>query len=92
MQAIIEPAEQAFFPQGDIVRARDLLEELFAGDTLTNSSYDDSEELGRLLYLLGLTRELTGDPQQAVEAYWQLWKQYLDSPYVLIIRRKLEPK
>ncbi len=90
--AIIEPVEQAFFPQGDIACARDLLEQLFAGDTLANSSYDDSKELGRPLYLLGLTRELTGDSQQAVEAYWQLWKQYPDSPYVLIIRRKLEPK
>lgn len=43
-----------------------------------------------LLYLQGLSYELSGDETEAVATYLQLWRTYPDSPYVFIIRAKLE--
>jgi hypothetical protein len=43
------------------------------------------------LYTLGLTYELSGDENGAVQAYWQLWHDYPESPYTLVARYKLEP-
>jgi len=42
-----------------------------------------------LYYLLGLTNELLGEKQAAVDAYLQLWKNYPDSPYSIMVRSKL---
>lgn len=43
-----------------------------------------------LLYLQGLSYELSGDEAEAIATYLQLWSTYPDSPYVFIIRAKLE--
>jgi hypothetical protein len=45
----------------------------------------------RLYYLLGLAFELMGDDQSAVNAYWQLWRDYPASPYVLMVHAKIKP-
>lgn len=44
-----------------------------------------------LLYLLGLSYELTGDKAGALNSYWQLWHDYPDSPYAIMAQAKLEP-
>jgi len=43
-----------------------------------------------LLYLQGLSYELSSDEAEAVATYLQLWRTYPNSPYVFIIRAKLE--
>ncbi len=40
-------------------------------------------------YLLGLTSELLGDEQAALDAYLQLWEEYPDSFYTVMARSKL---
>ncbi len=40
-------------------------------------------------YLLGLTSELLGDEQAALDAYLQLWEEYPDSFYTVMVRSKL---
>jgi hypothetical protein len=45
-----------------------------------------------LLYLLGLTYELSGDEANAITPYLQLRHDYPDHPYNFIIRAKLEPQ
>jgi hypothetical protein len=44
----------------------------------------------QLYYLLGLTNELMGEKQAAVDAYLQLWNNYPDSPYTIMARSKLK--
>lgn len=44
----------------------------------------------RYYYLCGLSFELSGDVQKAVEIYWQLWRDYPNTPYALMARFKLE--
>lgn len=41
-------------------------------------------------YLLGLASELAGRDRQAIEAYLEIWRRFLDSPYATIARFKLE--
>lgn len=43
-----------------------------------------------ILYLQGLSYELSGDEAEAVATYLQLWRTYPDSSYVFIIRAKLK--
>lgn len=45
----------------------------------------------QVLYLLGLTYELNGQTQQAIETYLDLWQTYPDSPYAYMAWAKLEP-
>ncbi len=81
-------AEQALFESGDITQAIETLKDLLAGP---NSEPDrPSITKPRLLYLLGLAHELSGNERDAVQAYWQLWHDYPDNPYTLMARRKLE--
>jgi hypothetical protein len=42
-------------------------------------------------YLLGLTSEMPGDEQAAINFYLQVWKTYPDSWYGLMARAKLRP-
>ncbi len=42
-------------------------------------------------YLLGLSSELLGDEQAALDAYLQLWREYPDSFYTVMVRSKLVP-
>ncbi len=41
-------------------------------------------------YLLGLANELSGYPNDAVDAYLEVWRNYPDSPYTTMARFKLE--
>jgi hypothetical protein len=43
----------------------------------------------RFLYLLGLASELANDERSAVNAYLELWRNYIDSPYATMARFKL---
>lgn len=43
----------------------------------------------RYLYLLGLASELANDERSAVDAYLELWRNYLDHPYATMARFKL---
>lgn len=43
----------------------------------------------RYYYLLGLANELTTQEKPAVEAYLQLWRDFLDSPFTTMARFKL---
>jgi len=45
----------------------------------------------RYYYLCGLSFELSGDQQKAVEIYWEIWHDFPNSPYALLARYKLEP-
>lgn len=47
-------------------------------------------DCGRLHYFLGLAHELSGNEQDAVKAYWQLWQQYPDSLYTVMARQRLK--
>jgi hypothetical protein len=46
-------------------------------------------ELPETLYLLAVAYELSGQDQQAVETYWQLWRDFPDSSFAAMSRRKL---
>ncbi len=43
-----------------------------------------------MYYLLGLSSELDGDNQAAIDSYLQLWEEYPDSLYTVMARSKLE--
>jgi tetratricopeptide repeat protein len=89
----IARVEQALFETGDIPEALGLLKDLVAGPIVAPRYSSDNEPdrvKPRLLYLLGLAYELSGDERAAVQAYWQLWHDYPHNPYTLMARRKLE--
>lgn len=48
-------------------------------------------ELPETYYLLALAYELSGQEQQAVETYWQLWRDFPDDSFAIMARRKLVP-
>lgn len=48
-------------------------------------------ELPEVYYLLALAYELSGQEQQAVETYWQLWHEFPDDSFASMARRKLVP-
>jgi len=52
----------------------------------TTSYYGTS----RLMYLLGLAYELTGDNSNAIQTYWELWHDYPESAYARLAQAKLE--
>jgi len=83
------------FEADDASEAQEMLNSLLAGDVAErcySCANDDPERVRpRLMYLLGLAYELSGDELNAVKTYWQLWHDYLDNPYTLMARRKLEP-
>lgn len=57
-----------------------------------NQYFWEREGPVRMLYLLGLTQELIGQSQQAVQTYLELWENYPDSPYAYMAWVKLEPE
>jgi hypothetical protein len=82
----------------------DLINRLMNGDDpaqirhllmqLNESELFDCEAANRcdqVQYLLGLTNELLGDEQGALNAYLELWKEYPDSFYTIMARAKLVP-
>jgi hypothetical protein len=42
-----------------------------------------------LIYLIGLAYELHGDDHEAVKVYWSLWQKYPQSPFTILVRKKL---
>ena len=42
----------------------------------------------KMLYLLGLAYELSGDSTMAVQSYYQLWNEHPESPYALLAKAK----
>ena len=48
-------------------------------------------ELPEAYYLLALAFELSGQEQQAVETYWQMWRDFPDDSFAIMARRKLVP-
>ena len=60
---------------------------------LTQSKTFSCNKLGlcdEVYYLMGLTSELIGDNDSAIQTYVQLWKEYPYSFYTLMARSKLE--
>jgi tetratricopeptide (TPR) repeat protein len=45
----------------------------------------------RSYYLAGLSYELAGNQEKAIEIYWQLWHDFPDSHYARLAEFKLEP-
>jgi hypothetical protein len=80
-------AESLLLNEGDPAQAIPLLEGILAEPEREHESFSRA----RLYYLLGLAYELVSDDQNAVKAYWQLWRDYPDSPYVLMVRAKIKP-
>lgn len=48
------------------------------------------EYCAQIYYLLGLSYEIIGDEDNAVEIYWRLWNDYPDSSQAIIVQYKLE--
>ncbi|MBK8900339.1 MAG: tetratricopeptide repeat protein [Anaerolineaceae bacterium] len=47
--------------------------------------------LSEAYYLLALAYELSGQEQQAVETYWQLWHDFPEDSFAIMARRKVVP-
>lgn len=54
-------------------------------------SYWSDDLNARLLYLIGLSYELEGKNDQAVQRYLELWKTYPNNPYAYMAMTKIEP-
>jgi hypothetical protein len=89
---------QAFWRQMiDDVAGKVFIGTDFAQENKILLDLENSKEYGcktykcdQLYYLLGLTNELMGEKQAAVNAYLQLWEKYPDSPYTIMARSKLK--
>lgn len=71
-----------------------LLEEQRFEETAVMLSYYTANyqvELPETYYLLALAYELSGQEQQAVATYWQLWRDFPDDSFAIMARRKLVP-
>jgi hypothetical protein len=65
---------------------RDLLIQL---DQSTSFDCKTANRCHQIQYLLGLTSELLGDEQAAIDAYLRLWNDYPESLYTIMARAKL---
>ncbi|MCA9936948.1 MAG: tetratricopeptide repeat protein, partial [Anaerolineales bacterium] len=89
--------EQLIFQQSDYQEAIAQIQALLTQGIVepqrsSNETYAEPARVEpRLRYLLGLCYELTGDADNAVAAYWQVWHDFPDNLYALSARRKLEP-
>lgn len=93
----ISQIEQALYVDNDPSKALPLLDKLLAQKTIENYVYEEGVGIINpprlrpyLLYLRGLAYELSGDSQDAVGDYWQLWHDYPADPFAVIAQRKLE--
>jgi hypothetical protein len=86
-QAIAQ-IERTLFDDVDFGQARVALLDLL--DTNLIGPENGTEVRTHLRFLLALTYELSGNENTAVDLYWQLWNEFPDSPYTLVIRHKLE--
>ncbi len=71
----------------DLQTAIRLLAPLYQAVPKANTAITGWQE--QIAYLLGLSYELSGQPEQAVQAYWQLWRDFPESPLVEIVKLKL---
>ncbi|MGB8984627.1 MAG: tetratricopeptide repeat protein [Anaerolineales bacterium] len=71
---------------GDPAQIRDSLVQLNQSVSFDCKGTDRCDQVQ---YLLGLTGELLGDEQAALDAYLQLWKEYPESFYTVMVRSKL---
>ena len=79
--------ENELWNGGDPIEARSALTVLADYPGLT---CEGSYTCDHYYYLLGLSNELYGDEQPAVDAYLQVWRDYARSPYTTLARLKLE--
>lgn len=89
----IGSVEKAIYFDNDPVKAVEIINGLLNGRIWENSwlIYDDFEAIRPYaLYLLGLAYEQSGDSDNAVRAYWQLWHEYPTNPYSIAAQSKLE--
>ena len=85
------------YPEEEIVTAAEaaLLTRWEPGDAIPLLQgilvdYPEYNNTPRILYLLGLAYELSGDAQNAVQTYWNLWHNYPESAYARLAQAKLE--
>jgi hypothetical protein len=90
---------QTFFRQTLAVAAEDLFAEVDPAQirdvllSLQKSPAFDCKTLyvcPKFYYLLGLTYELAGNERAAIDTYMQLWREYPDSAYTIMVRAKLK--
>lgn len=84
--------EYILFVLHDPVKAVEIVEKVFPFLEKWRNTPDISIwSLPYTYYLVGLSYELSGDQQKAVQIYWQLWHDFPESHYALMVRYKLEP-
>lgn len=86
----LSEAEWLLFSEGDMSAAAAMLDRLLAEpDGLPVTILPMRKQLATfepyVLYLRGLAAELSGRPNQAVQAYWTLWNSYPIHPFSAII-------
>ena len=83
LDALAEEAEAALFTRWEPGEAISPLRQIIL-------DHPDYYDMPRMLYMLGLAYELSGDEAQAVQAYWELWHNYPESGYARLAQAKLE--
>lgn len=83
----VETALEALWAGGNVITIREQLMGLktYPGLLCVNTWSCDT-----YYYLLGLTSEILGDKNTAIENYHRLWTNYLKSPYTTMARLKLK--
>lgn len=76
------------FTGTDPAEIRNMLTRLSQSQTFTCENHNFTCD--QLYYLLGLTYELTGEKQKAVDYYLRLWGEHPYSFYTIMVRSKLE--
>ena len=80
-KARVDKAEAALLEQWQPQEAIPLLQSIL-----------DEMPSPRLMYLLGLSYEMAGEEEQAVQRYWELWHTHPESPYASLAQAKLALK
>ena len=91
----ISKTEQVLYFDNDPSKAVEILNSLLSGRIWENFwlAYDGVDSIRPYaMYLLGLAYEQSGDSDNAVRAYWQLWHDYPTNPYSIAAQSKLERK
>ena len=78
--------EEVLFDESNPTEAMSILELLLSEP---EPDYYFHYSRPRLYYLLGLVYELLGEEQKALDTYLQLWEDYPDSAYIMMIREKI---
>ncbi|MFZ6026614.1 MAG: hypothetical protein ACOYYS_02765 [Chloroflexota bacterium] len=86
-QAILR-VERLLFEEAQFSAAADALGFLLSGE-IVEGNPEHPEIRPYLIYLLGLAYELQESETRAVQAYWQLWRDFPENPYTQLARAKL---